>query len=184
VKIGGSLLDLPDLPTRLHTWLGHRRVTGHVLLVGGGALADVLRRQHAIRPLNEVAAHWACIELMAINARLVSAELNLPTVKYSDLRSDVHAQFLDVIDFMENVEPIMAGRKLPAGWLVSSDSIAARMAIVLDADELLLLKSSECPRQFDADLSRLAATGYIDEFLPQLWEGQMPLQFVNLRITA
>ena len=46
----------------------------------------------------------------------------------------------DVTGFMRQIEPRLQGSKLPYGWSVTSDSIAARVAAVLAAGELVLLK--------------------------------------------
>ena len=43
VKIGGSLLDLPDLSTRLSSWLNRQAPMPTVWIVGGGMAVDALR---------------------------------------------------------------------------------------------------------------------------------------------
>ena len=40
IKVGGSLLDLPDLPARLDRWLTARGGAKPMLVVGGGVVAD------------------------------------------------------------------------------------------------------------------------------------------------
>jgi hypothetical protein len=43
VKLGGSLLDLEELPERLTRWIAAQRAMASVMVVGGGWLADALR---------------------------------------------------------------------------------------------------------------------------------------------
>ena len=59
VKLGGSLLDWPEWPTRLIDWLATRPELHPVLVVGGGRFADVLRDLDPIHALGEAArTNW------------------------------------------------------------------------------------------------------------------------------
>ena len=60
----------------------------------------------------------------------------------------------------------------------TSDSIAARLAEVLGADEVVLLKSQDPPSQ--ASLAELAASGYVDAWFPEAAAG-LSVRLVNLR---
>jgi len=72
----------------------------------------------------------------------------------------------------------LPGSVLPRSWTVSSDSIAARLAEVLPADELVLLKSSD-PTTGEAD--GLADQEYVDEFFPAFARCRFRCKFVDLR---
>jgi aspartokinase-like uncharacterized kinase len=89
--------------------------------------------------------------------------------------------------FLRREEPHLPGRSLPSSWDVTSDSIAARLAIVTGADELVLLKSVPPPDsdlQPPSSLRQLAASGYVDRFFPEL-AAQVPrIRLVDLRGTA
>lgn len=62
--------------------------------------------------------------------------------------------------FLLEQEPTIAGSSLFVGWEVTSDSIAARIASVLDAKKLILLKASGGP--FGKNWQVLAADGVVD----------------------
>jgi hypothetical protein len=68
---------------------------------------------------------------------------------------------------LEQAEPQAPGDRLPHSWDVTSDSIAARLAAVVDADELVLLKSADPPAEGGASLLQWAARGYVDRHFPQ-----------------
>ena len=63
------------------------------------------------------------------------------------------ATIFDCYSFMREVESGLSGLTLPESWEVTSDSIAARLAIVLAAEELVLLKSASPPSGFSEESS-------------------------------
>ena len=178
VKIGGSLLELPDLAARFHRWHSARDDCHDVCLVGGGAAVDELRG-HA---LDDVTAHWAAIDIMHRNALQLATELDIPVTTFDRLPRvpQPGATMLDVVNFMREVEPRCSGTRLPATWDVTSDAIAGRMAVVLGANELVLLKSRPASHKTD-DLESLATDGLIDAFLPILRDEVPAVTFVDTR---
>jgi aspartokinase-like uncharacterized kinase len=191
VKVGGSLLDLPDLPLRINDWLAAQPAAHNVLIVGGGPLVEQVRRWHLGQrsaekgPFEEVAAHWICIDLMSVTARIFHAWL--PGLKFTAEMRMVKRRvqkagetLFDVAKWMRREEGTLPGTPLPCQWEVTSDSIAARLAIVLSADELVLLKSSR-PQTKDPRLTSLAEEAYIDRMLPLLAAELPPLRMVNFR---
>jgi len=179
VKVGGSLLAQPQLAERLQSWLdadsAERPQTHHVLLVGGGKLVDAVREIDAVRPLGDEAAHWLCVALLNVTARLLGAMLpELEIVdQFSTLKERLRTPGRTLFapgEFLRQVEPTCDGVRLPYDWSVTSDAIAGRLAIVLGADKLVLLKSVPPPVPPDgpAGLARLAAVGYVDSFLSEL----------------
>ncbi len=71
-KIGGSLLDLPDLAQRMQQLLSLRTKTVPLILVGGGPTADVVRRWDRIHQLGEQRAHWLAIHSLSLNEALLA----------------------------------------------------------------------------------------------------------------
>jgi aspartokinase-like uncharacterized kinase len=72
--------------------------------------------------------------------------------------------------------------KLPHTWETTSDSIAARVAVCLGADELVLLKSVT-PKSGE-NLETLAKLGLVDKFFPHAANMLCNVRIVNLRRPA
>jgi aspartokinase-like uncharacterized kinase len=182
-KLGGSLLAFEPWPARLRAWLAEQTSSHTVLVVGGGAVVESLRALHRRRPLADEAAHWLCVGAMSLTARF-AAEV-LPEIAlvadYAKLRDRAGAAGVTLFDagpFLREIEPALPGARLPTTWDVTSDSIAARLAVALAAERLVLLKSRAAPP--GADLAELAAAGYVDPFLPRLAAELPPVQCVDL----
>ena len=185
-KIGGSLLNLPDLPARWRQWRSQRETVHDVVGVGGGPLVDVLREQALHRSIGDDIAHWSAVDLMAINTRLLASQLAESPVcavgpALEDRLRTAGGTFVDVVHFLRHVEPLQPGSKLEPNWDVTSDSVAARLAISLNAKKLTFLKSSNPPLAVGQSLSQYAAAGYVDPFLPLLASELPPLEFLDFR---
>ena len=184
VKVGGSLFDLADLPDRLHRWLAAQTPAHYVLVAGGGSLAEQVRQWHQLKPLSDEAAHWMCIDLMTVTAHMLHDRLpEIPLVEDDRLLcqrlGERGCTIFGPANWLRHSEHYLPGRKLPANWDVSSDSIAARLAIVLQADQLVLLKSVLPER--GANLQELACKGYVDRELAALGPAVPSMKFVNFR---
>jgi 5-(aminomethyl)-3-furanmethanol phosphate kinase len=183
VKLGGSLLDLPDLPSRLRDWLQRQPKKPTVLLVGGGRMVDMLRAADRLHELGETVSHWLCIRVMTIHAEMLAALLPEAVLRRSLAQWAATAPpslaILDPWAFLREEEPQLAGGPLPASWQVTSDSIAARFAQAIGAGELTLLKSA--PFRQGSTLAEAAATGYLDSLLPSLRGPMPPIRWVDLR---
>src|SRR5690606_38335664 len=69
---------------------------------------------------------------------------------------------------------------LPHHWDVTSDSIAARLAALLGADQLILLKSTDAPPGLDRE--RAAALGLVDPIFPAASRTLRRVAMLNLRV--
>ncbi len=192
VKVGGSLLQWPLLETQLAGWLESQSDAANVLIAGGGALADAIRRADAADDLGEEQAHALCIEVLGVTGRgLVSLLAGRATLaSWSEVASRQLAGpawvVLDVPAFMSAAESLDPQGALPHTWNVTSDSIAAWVACGLAAEELVLLKSCEPPAGLtptgDWPFSLLAAAGYVDRYFPTaVARFAGPVRMVNLR---
>jgi aspartokinase-like uncharacterized kinase len=184
VKVGGSLFVWPELPAELKRWLEQQ--PGHsVLLAGGGELAEAVRRADALYGWGEVRSHWLCIDAMGITAQMLATIVRAdpPIADFDEVQRHVVAGqpgwcIIDPREFLRKVEPHLSGAVLPHAWSVTSDSIAARLASCLRADELVLLKSQDPPPH--SSLAKLASCGYVDAWFPRAAEG-LAVRCVNLR---
>jgi aspartokinase-like uncharacterized kinase len=181
VKVGGSLYDLPDFVLRLSLWLD--RVAGGVLLVpGGGPTAEVVRDLDLRHGLGEGCAHWLALRALSLNAHFLALLLAGHVV--ADWRAALLPRrrllILDALDFA--VADEQRPDHLPHAWDVTSDSVAARVAVVSGARTLVLLKSVTIPPGMSwAEASQL---GFVDVMFPRLIERAGPglrVEAVNFR---
>jgi aspartokinase-like uncharacterized kinase len=194
VKVGGSLLDDAELPGRYRRWLNTQRPARNVLIVGGGRLVDALRHSERTHIVDESLTHWLAIDCLGIHARLMAgllpeAEL---VAEWNGLRRRLLQMLtegksgtlvFDVTGFMRQIEPGLAGTRLPHGWQVTSDSIAARLAVALAAGELVLLKSA-LPAEEHQSAQALADIGYVDEYFPTIAREVRMIRCVNVRTSG
>jgi aspartokinase-like uncharacterized kinase len=169
VKVGGSLYDLPDLGDRLRHWLDHQTAREVLLFPGGGGTADAVRdldRRHA---LGEEHSHWLALRALTVNAHFLAALLGTAEVVI-ELAACAAVWRRGLIAVADPYPLALAdeGRlgQLPHTWEVTSDALAARVALLLGARELVLLKSVCCPA--DTDWAEAARCGIVDRFFPQL----------------
>ena len=183
IKLGGSLLGLPDLRSRLTNFLGDFSRSRSILICGGGGAVDQVRRWDGIYNLGEARSHWLALRALSITARVV--EKAVPG--------------LELVDSVEGLEPLWQAGKipvfdpfqfiveideesidsLPRRWRVTSDSIAARMARVFRARELVLLKSVTFPERIS--MSEAAELGLVDEYFPTAARDVERVVAINLR---
>jgi aspartokinase-like uncharacterized kinase len=178
VKLGGSLLDWPELPVALREWLATQPPAANLLIVGGGSLVEAVRALDRIHELSDEGAHWLAIRAMGVTATLVAELLDVPLID-----SRVDSQGLREGVCVLNVERLLredaAGPDpLPASWQVTSDSIAARAARVVGATELVLLKSA--PPTVASDHAAWSQEGYVDAYFPIASKG-LTVRAVNIR---
>jgi aspartokinase-like uncharacterized kinase len=181
VKVGGSLFDLPDLAGQLRAWVASLAPRHVVLVPGGGRAADVVRHLDACHALGEERSHWLALLAMSLNAQFLAAMLPGTAVapRVHDpaaLRRPGIIPIVDASAFCREDE----GRpgSLPHSWRVTSDSVAARVAQVLGASELVLLKSAGPP---EGDWEIAARAGYVDPYFPRAVRGVPHVRAVNLR---
>ena len=185
VKVGGSLFDFPELARALRAWLAAQPCARNVLLAGGGAFSDVIREADRRFTLGEETSHWLCIETLRVTARLLAAiqpEARLITtlarLKTVLTENDDAGPIVFCPEsFMREVEPALDDRPLPHAWSVTTDSIAARLAETIEADELVLLKSSDPPAGTEN------AGCYVDEYFATAARNVRKVRFVNLKAT-
>ena len=174
IKVGGSLLDWSGLAVGLNTWLGQQSPAVNILIAGGGEFAEAIRRMDAAHGLGEEAAHWLCVDALAVTAPLLGAIAGLPVVQRSEeIPVEIpSACVFDPVPFLHDVEHRSFAPPLPHRWSVTSDSIAARVAEHLSARELVIFKSC---------LPGATRTGYVDDYFSVAAANLPTVRCVNLR---
>jgi aspartokinase-like uncharacterized kinase len=190
IKVGGSLFDWPQLPARLSLLLDEQRVIGRhpVVLAGGGPAADFIRSLDRTFALGDLASHHLALRALDLTAHALAALLpGLDVVVVDEIAALAPVwnrgglpvlaprRFLEALDLRDP-------HPLPASWDVTSDSIAARVAVHLGAAELVLLKSASLP----AGADRLAAArlGLVDARFPHESGDLERVVYVNLRLAS
>jgi len=189
VKVGGSLFDLPDLSVRLQRWLDRLKGRQILLVPGGGAMVDLIRKLDQIHALGEKASHWLALQAMGLNACFLAT-----LVQNSDVVEHLHEcrgvwkrrgiAVLDAYSFC--LSDLWNPSVLPLSWAVTSDSVAARVARVAKARQLILLKSVTIPNGLT--WSEASRGGLVDAYFAEAIAegGDMPpaaleVQAINFR---
>jgi aspartokinase-like uncharacterized kinase len=182
IKIGGSLLDLPDLHDRLDAL--RPVLPGHWLtIIGGGDLAEYVRRADHDVGLPDDAAHWLAIRAMTIQANRFSAALPHWTISRSigacqPIWQQGHVAILEPL-YYAMWDESACDAPLPHAWGVTADSLAARVAIQANASRLVLLKSAAL-----GEINNIPAAvdqGLIDAYFPTAVRDFAPIDVINLR---
>ena len=183
VKVGGSLLGWAEFPSRLRAELDRHAGDRRVLVVGGGKGADFIRELDSLHGIGEKRSHRLALRVLDVTAHLAAALV----------------PGLEVVEGPEGLPgawgrgsvPVLAPRRaledhdgdalgpLPECWAVTTDSIAARVAEVLGADELRLLKSTGLGGI--TDRGGAARAGVVDRYFPTASARLRRVTVVNLR---
>jgi aspartokinase-like uncharacterized kinase len=187
VKVGGSLYDWPELAARLRSYLAAARVEATsairiILVPGGGPTADAVLAFDRVHGLGDERAHRLALRAMSLNARFLAALLPEALI-IDDPFTDVPSlAILDVVPFLESDEE-RHGMTIPHSWDATSDAIAARVAVAVEASRLVLLKSvtTDAGAETWYDLTR---RNVIDPVFPAILQSagrQIAVGVVNLR---
>jgi aspartokinase-like uncharacterized kinase len=170
IKVGGSLLTRPDLQPALGGWMEQQSVAENLVIVGGGELIDEVRRSDQIRPGDPAEVHWRCIDLLETTRNTVASQMDWNSVLTTDELS------VRIEQGFSNDQPTLVAVKsffdrdsqinVPLDWRTTSDTIAAILAIKVEAEELVLLKS--CALDPSNDILSLAKRGIVDEAFPTI----------------
>lgn len=182
VKLGGSLLDLPDLVDRFEAWRSADLGPRGLLVVGGGAAADVVRDFDKAFRLGEPASHWLAIRAMQFNAHCVAAVLANVTLvpDRAACEGTWAAKRLALLDPLEWLSREAAeGVHIPHRWTFTSDSVAAHVATRLNAARFTLLKST-LPEGIRTP-TEASRAGLVDEDFPEAAKALPRIELVNLR---
>jgi len=179
-KVGGSLLDLPDLAMRLQSWHAQLPTKDVLLFPGGGRAADVVRNLDRVHRLGEEAAHWLAVRSLSLSAYVLGNLLGWEVVEDPNIWREHGGQaVVDPLPWLMRDESDPG--HCPHRWEVTSDSLALRLGQALGVDAFYLLKSTALPAKVDwPEAGRL---GLVDAYFSELWESAIALdvRWINLR---
>jgi aspartokinase-like uncharacterized kinase len=164
VKVGGSLYDHPRLGAKLRVYLSTFAPAEVLLVPGGGDVVEAVRKLDTLHGLGQEFSHELALMGMELTGRFLLHLLG----KVTDSTVRVFAP--------HELNP----NDLPHTWETTSDSIAARVALVRRAEQLVLLKSVDVPPGTPWEAA--AARGWVDRQFPRVVAGlSFPVQVVNFR---
>jgi aspartokinase-like uncharacterized kinase len=180
-KLGGSLLTWPGLRDALGRWLSRQSGRRVLLIPGGGPAADFIRDLDRLHALGGVACHALALRCLDLTAHALAAIVPGLTV-VEDFPAMAESWSANRVPILAPRRVLDADDALPGAlehsWRVTSDSIAARVAVLLGAD-LLLFKSAPLPRGFDA--AEASGAGLVDEAFPEVSRSLPRVAYLNLR---
>jgi aspartokinase-like uncharacterized kinase len=140
VKVGGGLAAIPGALARVGQAIGRVARTRTVVVVpGGGPFADGVRAFDREHGLSATAAHWMAILAMDQYAYVLADRIPHATTVEDRTGIDcAHAQ--GNVPVLRPARWLHATDELPHSWDVTSDSLAAYLAMLLGAGELVLVK--------------------------------------------
>ncbi|WP_296792436.1 delta 1-pyrroline-5-carboxylate synthetase [uncultured Methanobrevibacter sp.] len=132
VKIGGSLF--PNYAINLAEKLKN---TGSVIILGGGEFANLIRKYDDDINFSEETNHWTAIDCMDIIAKLVNDKVDSTKLAYSieevnAISDEGFTPIFVVSEFLKREDPF------ECTWDVTSDSIAAYVSHILNANLLIV----------------------------------------------
>ncbi len=186
IKVGGSLFRMPEFPERLHRYLRSRGGARLVLLAGGGRFVDEIRALDTLHQFDEERSHALALYAMDFTAELLRTYCSDTEVVESldEIQHSLNAGRIPIVAPRQilGTEDRKSEDPLPHSWEVTSDSIAARLAVRLAAPELVLLKSKDA----SPGTTRLDAVeqGLVDPYFPIVAATIARVAIVNLRHTS
>ena len=182
VKVGGSLLQIPDLSVRLNKWLRNGSFQA-ILVPGGGGAADWIRKLDHVYRFPEVTSHGLAIRAMSLNAHVLSEVMGGVSVIecVKDALFQDGSQIAWILDPHKMLceKSKSSDRGLPCTWDVTGDSIAAWVTHQVSASTLFLLKAAplgdiNCVRQ-------AVARGLLDSYFQTASRGIPRIIYVNFQ---
>ncbi len=180
VKLGGSLLDLPDLAQRLDQ-LRPEWGLRPLMIVGGGAAADLVRAWDQLYGLGEERAHWLALDSLALTARLLATLWPATCVarrgEYEAVWGEGRVPLVNAWEWFEASLAEQAPAP-PHTWETTTDTIAAWIAAITGAESLWLLKSVPGP----ASIAEATEWETVDPQFAAWVPAHRPIHWVNLRV--
>jgi 5-(aminomethyl)-3-furanmethanol phosphate kinase len=162
VKIGGSLIGSPRLRRTLDT-LAAASEARCVIVPGGGLFADAVREAQRRSGCGDGLAHRLALAAMGQSALLL-AGMHPALAPAGRLAAVGRAHRRAKVPVWSPAGRHDGVAGIAESWDVTSDSLAAWLAVRLAADRLILVKSVDAPER--ARPRDLAACGLVDAAFP------------------
>jgi 5-(aminomethyl)-3-furanmethanol phosphate kinase len=161
IKLGGSLLGSNELQQWLNLIAQHG--DGKVIIVpGGGMFADAVREAQRQTGISDHAAHHMAVMAMDQYGLLMKdLNVDLATASSELELAERGWQHRGIVWLPSKM--ICADEGIPANWQVTSDSLAAWLAIKMNALHLVIIKST-LPDARESSALELAQQGLVDEY--------------------
>ena len=161
VKIGGSLYCEPELAVWLKTLAAiDKRI---VIVPGGGPFADTVRQLQKQTGISDTTAHqMALLAMEQYGLLLCDMQTGLTPANNQD--EIFKALNKGKIPVWLPSQMCMHATGITQDWSMTSDSLAAWLASILDAESLILIKHGN-PAD-DMGLDTLSTAGWVDAAFP------------------
>lgn len=179
IKIGGSLLTLPDLCERFHRWCeAQLEPRKKLVVVGGGKVIDAVRELDRIHRFESSQVHWECVRLLSNTARLAAAILGgLQVIDSPSMLQEFQSsqEAIAIVDLAGLATELSLRDALPHNWETTTDALAGYLAIKVGAGKLTLLKSASPPAFRSIDAVSQSRVGDPPQAFEQ-WESDTSIQ--------
>jgi 5-(aminomethyl)-3-furanmethanol phosphate kinase len=158
IKVGGSLAGIDGALRRVGMRIAALAQRNRwVVIPGGGPFADSVRSFAEQHPLSPTAAHWMAI--LGMDQYAFALAEQIPGGRVVDDQLGIQQAWTDgAVPVLAPSRWLRAADELPHRWEVTSDSLAAYLAMLLGAERLVLVKAKAGGREL--------ADGYFDRALP------------------
>lgn len=177
LKLGGSLLARPEL---LKQWLVLASQQGQgqlVIIPGGGIFAEQVRSLQTTLSYDDRTAHYMALLAMQQVALLFKGWVQELTVisKIAEIIPTLKQRRVVV---WSPLATELDAYNIPASWDITSDSLAAWLAVQLRAKQLLLVKSTSLPEQYTFE--QLVQQDILDPaFMRFIQNSDLPIQCIE-----
>jgi len=140
MKVGGGLSAVPGGLSRVGAAIGRTAKQQRVVVLpGGGPFADQVRTFDAEWGLSPDAAHWMAI--LAMDQYAFALADHIACARVVEDHAGIQAALAEgKVPVLAPSRWLRAADELPHSWDVTSDSLAAYLAMLMGADRLVLIK--------------------------------------------
>jgi aspartokinase-like uncharacterized kinase len=171
IKLGGSLLETGKMVGCLKYILQKNEQT--VVVCGGGEFANQIRIAQKKYPFDDIAAHEMAI--LAMQQMAIMCQNLQPEFKIASPVSEIKHHHFAI--WSPDIKQLNADNIKPS-WDITSDSLAAWLAVKLNAEKLVIVKS--CEMDSKATIEELAQQKIVDfEFTHFIKNAKFDLNIIS-----